>query len=136
VAAIAYPEFQPGRIQRRPELRVLPPVEVVLRRSERSSMAAVYRRRRIAALVVGLVAISGVVLLANVAVTQLTAGAVTPPPVATAPEIVVVQPGDTLWSIAVAQGGEGDVRERVDALVRANGGSSALQVGDRIVLPD
>ena len=46
----------------------------------------------------------------------------------------VVQPGETLWTIARALQPRGDVRPLVDRLAKAHGGA-ALQVGDRIPLP-
>ncbi len=49
-------------------------------------------------------------------------------------EIYVVQPGDTLWSIATAVSVEGeDIRPLVDHLKDVAGGSS-LDVGQRIVI--
>ena len=45
----------------------------------------------------------------------------------------VVQPGETLWSIATELDPEGDVRDTVDQLAELNGGS-ALSVGQRLVL--
>ena len=55
----------------------------------------------------------------------------------TAPvERVVVQPGDTLWSIAAAHYPADDPRERVDAIERLNGLSGpGIQVGDILLLP-
>ena len=46
---------------------------------------------------------------------------------------VVVEPGDTVWSIAESLARDGDVRPVVDALVDANGGAD-LEVGDRLVI--
>ena len=46
----------------------------------------------------------------------------------------VVQPGDTIWSIAQRFHGEGSQMRYVDALVAINGGS-ALQVGQVMTLP-
>ena len=46
----------------------------------------------------------------------------------------VVEPGDTLWSIARQLAPEGDVRPVVDALAAHRDGRP-LQVGERIVLP-
>jgi hypothetical protein len=92
--------------------------------------AAVYRRRR-------LVAAALVVLLAVVVVNlalHVLGGAeapATPRPVAEVS--VVVEPGDTVWSIAESLSRGGDVRPVVDALVEANGGAT-LEVGDRLVL--
>ncbi|MFV2039949.1 MAG: LysM peptidoglycan-binding domain-containing protein [Acidimicrobiales bacterium] len=51
----------------------------------------------------------------------------------TAQVIHIVQPGDTLWSIAAQLNPRGDVRDSVDRLARLNGGS-ALRVGQRLVL--
>jgi Tfp pilus assembly protein FimV len=45
----------------------------------------------------------------------------------------VVQPGDTLWSIAARLAPDDDPRAVVDALRAANGGAD-LQVGDRLDL--
>ncbi len=49
---------------------------------------------------------------------------------------VVVQSGDTLWSIATALDGEGDVRAVVDAIQELNGlDGTALVPGQVLVLP-
>jgi LysM repeat protein len=49
---------------------------------------------------------------------------------------VVVQPGDTLWSIAISLDGDGDVRAVVDEIQRLNGLNSAQLVpGQTILLP-
>jgi LysM repeat protein len=51
------------------------------------------------------------------------------------PIVYVVQPGDTLWSIAGSINPDGrDLRATVDRLVDAAGGS-ILQPGQRIALP-
>jgi hypothetical protein len=47
----------------------------------------------------------------------------------------VVQPGDTLWSIARRLQPEGDVRPLVDALADRNGGAG-VQAGQRLWLDD
>jgi nucleoid-associated protein YgaU len=47
---------------------------------------------------------------------------------------VVVQAGDTLWSIARQLEPTGDVRPVVDQLVELNG-SAPLQPGQRVVVP-
>lgn len=96
--------------------------------------AATYRRRR---LVAAAVAVLVLVALVNVLVSLLGVDA-RPAGVERARPVVersvVVQPGDTIWSIAshlAADGG--DVRPVVDAIVEANGGSE-LQVGERLVV--
>jgi Tfp pilus assembly protein FimV len=48
-------------------------------------------------------------------------------------QVYVVQPGDTLWSIAERIAPDRDPRPVVDALRRANGGPD-LQAGDRLRL--
>ncbi|MDQ1423189.1 MAG: hypothetical protein QOD72_687 [Acidimicrobiaceae bacterium] len=49
------------------------------------------------------------------------------------PVVYVVQPGDTLWSIARQVQPTGDVRRLVERLERDNHGAR-LQVGDRLML--
>ena len=46
----------------------------------------------------------------------------------------VVQPGDTVWSIATEMAGGGDVRPVVDAIIDVRG-TAALQPGETILLP-
>jgi nucleoid-associated protein YgaU len=49
---------------------------------------------------------------------------------------VVVQPGDTLWSIAAQRYPTDDVRGRVDEIERANGlQSPVIEVGEILKLP-
>jgi LysM repeat protein len=49
---------------------------------------------------------------------------------------IVVQPGDTLWSIASQRYPSDDVRGRVDDIERANGLSSpVIQAGETLRLP-
>jgi nucleoid-associated protein YgaU len=49
---------------------------------------------------------------------------------------VVVRPGDTVWDIAVAVGGDGDVRAVVDEIERLNGlDGAALVPGQTLRLP-
>jgi nucleoid-associated protein YgaU len=50
------------------------------------------------------------------------------------PATYIVQPGDTLWSIALRLDPTGDPRTLVDELVQINGGSR-LDVGQRLVIP-
>jgi hypothetical protein len=47
---------------------------------------------------------------------------------------IVVQPGDTLWSIAASLVGDGDPRPLVDELLAAHGGAD-LSPGDVITIP-
>jgi hypothetical protein len=46
---------------------------------------------------------------------------------------VLVQPGDTVWSIADSLAGDGDVRPIVDAITEANGGADLI-AGQRLIL--
>jgi LysM repeat protein len=49
---------------------------------------------------------------------------------------VVVQPGDTLWSIATAHYPDADPRERVDAIERQNGlNGPQITAGESLQLP-
>jgi nucleoid-associated protein YgaU len=49
---------------------------------------------------------------------------------------VVVQPGDTLWSIAAQRYPSDDVRARVDGIERANGlKSPVIEAGEILKLP-
>jgi len=103
----------------------------------------VYRRRRLVA-VLGLVVGLTVLALAVVGAGSLIgAGAPTPtdasssaataavPPAAA--EAYIVQPGDTVWSIAAQLPHHGDVRTLVDELADRAGGPE-LQAGQRIDL--
>lgn len=105
--------------------------EAALRRRQ---PAAVYRRRRLAAAGV-VVALVALVAVGSGVLSQPGEGGSTAD--ATAPAArgaVVVQPGDTLWSIARSLQPEGDVRSLVDDLAQANGGAS-VRAGQRVVLP-
>jgi LysM repeat protein len=51
-----------------------------------------------------------------------------------APSTVVVQPGDTLWSIAAEVAPDVDVRITVDQLVALNGGTPIV-VGQELQVP-
>lgn len=95
--------------------------------------AATYRRRRLVALTVAVLVL---VVVGNVLASLLGVGAA-PAGVERARPVVertvVVQPGDTVWSIATELAGDGDVRPVVDAIVEANGGS-ALRAGERLAV--
>jgi len=101
---------------------------------------AVYARRRLVAVVVAAVVV--LALFASVQALASAAGlvarpapatSVAPAPAAGAGTVHVVQPGDTVWSIARAESPDGDVRATVDRIVARNGGP-VLQVGQRLVL--
>ena len=98
------------------------------------SAAVVYRRRRVvvASLVLG-VLLGGRVVLGPVGGGPLSAPRPAPPVLVTE-QVHVVQPGDTLWSIARSLQPDGDVRRLVHRLAAQRDGA-ALQVGERITLP-
>ena len=127
----------------RPVLVVLPPVT--------RPGARIYRRRRLAVLAaaLGLVLIIGLVMAhaghstaADVRMTPADAPIVRDPAaygasgqIVPARAVYVVQPGDTLWSIAHDLDPSGDTRATVDRLVSLNGGA-ALEPGQRLRLSD
>jgi LysM domain len=142
MTAIAHPTPNPRQVEVRPALRL---VRNVPRPSD-----AVYRRRRLGAVAVlacVLLAIAGVALALTTTATpaSVRAGAASGPQVhdpaaygasrASPPpgSFYVVQPGDTLWTIARELAPTGDVRAGVDRLVDLNG-SAALQTGQRLRL--
>jgi nucleoid-associated protein YgaU len=100
-------------------------------RSRPAPTAATFRRRRLVAAALAVLVLVSVVNLAL----QLTAGE--PAAVDAARPVaelrVVVEPGDTVWSIARSLAGDGDIRPVVDAIVEANGGAG-LVAGDRLEL--
>jgi Tfp pilus assembly protein FimV len=126
-----FPTAHPLAPSRRPPLRV---VEGARAPAQRRA-AARYARRRLVALVLLVVLVVGIVRLADAA----AAGLASPGPAdavgAAGPAAVhVVQPGDTLWSIAGRIDPDGDVRATVDRLTALNGGTTIV-VGQRLELP-
>jgi LysM repeat protein len=102
-----------------------PPHDVFVRRRVAVALAAVVSLL----LVLGGVVVAGRVLAGRGGV---PASAPAAQPVQAAP--YVVQPGDTLWSVAQRFRGERSLAGYVDALVQANDGPE-IQVGERLVLP-
>jgi nucleoid-associated protein YgaU len=94
---------------------------------------AVIRRRRI---VVAGVLLAVIVMAALVVgrVSTVLGGTPAVPAHRPGPTRYIVQPGDTLWSIARSLQPDGDVRPLVRGLTSANGGA-ALAVGQQLVLP-
>ena len=122
----------PGpRPPRRPALRVIEGG----RAPGAAARQAAYRRRRVAAVALLAAVVLTALLLAN-AVLAGSAGGGTPTTAAgtARPAVHVVQPGDTLWSIAEELAPSADVRLTVDRLVSLNG-RAPLQVGQELVLP-
>jgi hypothetical protein len=96
--------------------------------------AAVYRRRRLVAAGLAVLLLVSLLNLASFLVGRLDGTAdpaAEPSPVAEVS--VVVEPGDTVWSIAASLVDGDDVRPVVDALIAANGGA-VLEVGERLVI--
>lgn len=135
---LAVPRLAPStppsgpRTPSRPALRVLEGG----RSRQQAAQRAVFRRRRLAALAVVTALVVAVLLLASSALAGGAGGGVPSPATggSAAPVVHVVQPGDTLWSIAGKVAPGADVRLTVDRLVELNGGAP-LEVGDRLVLP-
>ncbi len=102
----------------------------------RRDLPLVYLRRRLVALVL----LAALVVALVLAVRSVTAtlggvpasapeGNITGPPAL----VVVVQPGDTVWTIARAAKPDGDVRPLVDQLLADH--PAPLQPGDRLLVP-
>ena len=127
----------------RPQLRVLQggraPAQV--------ARQITYRRRRVVAALVALGLVVALTLLAIAALARIAGG--TPSPAAgelsptsaaaaraagVAAPTVVVQPGDTLWSIAAAVAPGTDVRITVDRIAALNG-NAPIVVGQQLDLP-
>ncbi len=132
-----HPRIRPATVPpgpgtpRRPPLRVLEGGRAPAALAQR----AIYRRRRVVVLVLVAVLVAATLLLVS-AVLARTAGGGTPTSVAgtSMPAVHVVQPGDTLWSIARGLHAGGDVRLEVDRLVDLNGDAPII-VGQRLQLP-
>ena len=130
MAATVSPMSHDRRV-RAPHLRVVGAGEAV--RVTRRLGTSVYWRRRI---VVAALAV-GVLLAARVLLGGLGGGSLASPepasPVLIGERSYVVQPGDTLWSIARWLQPQGDPRPLVDRLAAAHHGFP-LRVGERIAL--
>jgi hypothetical protein len=75
--------------------------------------------------------VAALIVLASLALARVALGGTAPASVT-----VVVQPGDSLWSIAAAHYPGADTRERVDAIERLNGLSSpVIAAGETLQLP-
>jgi Tfp pilus assembly protein FimV len=91
---------------------------------------SVYRCRRLVFLALAILVASVAILLAG-RVGHADAELEGPPP---APEVYVVRPGDTLWTIAAEVAPDVDRRDAVAQLTEAAGGDQ-LVPGQRIELP-
>jgi hypothetical protein len=105
---------------------------------------AVYRRRRLLAAGVFLLGIAAVLVLAQLiqagigggplTTTGAAAGSGSPGMIAAGTRDYVVQPGDTIWSIAARVDPRGDERPLVDALDHELEGT-ALYPGEQVAIP-
>ena len=117
----------------------LPAVSVAGRVAARPVPLATYRRRRAAgSLLVVVVLVATVFLLGGFGASSAsdTVGAGVPAASVSggdAGTVHVVQPGDTVWSIARRLQPDGDVRGLVDRIVARNGGAT-VTAGQRLVL--
>lgn len=102
--------------------------------SSRPTSDACFRRRRVAVSSLFL----GMLLAGRVALGMLGSGPLSASqpasPVLVSERVHIVQPGDTLWTIARSLQPEGDVRRVVHQLAAQRDGA-ALHVGERIALP-
>ena len=107
-------------------------------RLARAARQRVYRRRRVAAVFVGLFATAGLFQVAHLGATLLGGGPLTAPEEQTyrpaAAHVYVVQPGDTLWSIAQRAEPGADPRQLVQQLDTELGGAG-LRPGQAIIVP-
>jgi nucleoid-associated protein YgaU len=98
-----------------------------------------YARRRAAAVLVLAACVLALALAVQVVLGAAGGGPLTAPATSNglspiAAQTYVVQPGDTLWTIARRLQPDGDVRPLVHVLKKTVGGAQ-LQPGDRIALP-
>ena len=137
MAAIAYPELdrRPSSSPR-PHLVLVPPHRSHDLRPPSRRVAL--RRRRLVAAAALVILVLALQLAMHLASAWLGGGSLAVPEprsaAATASSVYVVQPGDTLWTLARRAQPEGDVRELVGRLAAARDGRP-LQAGQRIVLP-
>ena len=135
MAAVAYP-LTHERLRPAPE--PVRPGPSPRPRVARPVPPGTYARRRAAAVLL----VAALVVAIRLLLGALGGGPLTAPEPISVPggarlasaRVVVVQPGDTLWSIARRLDTGGDVRVTVQRLAAAHGGS-VLQVGERIRLP-
>ena len=111
-------------------LRVIEPNRQPRPRPARRHQRAVYRRRRVLAALVGL----GLVLTIARAGTALGGSTLAAPERLPHVQHVVVQPGDTLWSIAQRAVPGHDVRPVVDAMARTLG-TTTVVAGEIVPVP-
>lgn len=97
--------------------------------SEMSKAAEAYRRRRLLAFAVVVSLLIGFWSLAQSTQSTSTVEVRSPDAI-----VVVVQPGDTLWSIASGLAPDSDPRPLVESL-KGIAGSNTIQPGQQLVIP-
>ena len=134
MAAIAYPELDRRPRAPRPHLVLVPPHRPAGLRAPSRRVAL--RRRRLIALAALVVFVLVLQLAVHTASAWLGSGSLAAPEPrpAAAGSVYVVQPGDTLWTLARRAQPNGDLRPLVGRLAAAHDGRP-LQAGQRIVLP-
>jgi hypothetical protein len=137
MAAIAYPELQRRPCpEARPRLVLVPPYQPHGGRAPSRRVAL--RRRRLLALVSLFVLVVALQLAIHAASAWLGDGSLAVPEpraaAASAGAVYVVQPGDTLWTLARRAQPTGDLRPLVGRLAAARDGQP-LRAGQRLVLP-
>jgi hypothetical protein len=130
MAAVVHLEPRFDQPRPAPRLRLVEPVRQPRPRPARRASHAVYRRRRVLAALVGL----GLVLAVARA-----GGAFGDPSLAVPEHLphvqqIVVEPGDTFWSIAQRIDPGHDPRPLVDAMIDAHG-SATLRAGEMLTVP-
>lgn len=141
MAAVLHPDHRfRSAPARRPDLRLVGQPEPAGGRALRDELG-LSTAALVATALAFLVIVAGVLALGQGAFTSLAPDAPAAPPAASAvaasaaagQETVVVQAGDTLWSIARRLQPTGDVRPLVDELVTLNG-STLVTPGDQLVI--
>ncbi|MCO8126890.1 hypothetical protein NHL50_06695 [Acidimicrobiia bacterium EGI L10123] len=114
------PAHRPGPGDRRPALRLVPPVGSDATTSSRRSLASVVGA--------ALLALAVVLAVGYLATTPTTS------PAAGLDGTHVVAEGDSMWSVAVAHAPAGEAAAYVERLVDLNGGA-AVTPGQELLLP-
>ena len=93
--------------------------------------ARVYAVRRLVAagLALALLFVMGQIVASSMTATP------TPPSLSRVASVHIVQPGESLWSIAQQERPHADMVQLVDELLRLNG-SSTIRIGQELILPN
>ncbi len=143
-ALFLHPQIQPSETHgervrvggpSRPQLVVIEGGRAGLSEGDRAGLRTAARRRHRVFLVRRLAVLATAVVVVAATVSIITSGTSSDTPAASVPASYVVQPGDTLWSIASSFHLDTDVREVVDVLARANGGN-AISAGQQLDIPN